>query len=70
MKLFYTILFLFDIAPVYSQKKKVQGNIIQKILEAGFKISGMKMIKLSDSTAEKFYEVHQSIQGRAGRDHA
>jgi len=40
-------------------KKNVQGNIIQKISDAGFKILGMKMLKLSKAMAEKFYEVHK-----------
>lgn len=40
-------------------KKNVQGNIIQKISDAGFKILGMKMVSLSDAAAGKFYEVHK-----------
>jgi len=40
-------------------RKKVQGHIIQKILDAGFKILAMKMVKLSESQAMKFYEVHK-----------
>lgn len=40
-------------------KKKVQGSIIQKILDTGFKLLGMKMISLSDTMAKKFYEVHR-----------
>jgi len=40
-------------------KKKVQGSIIQKILDAGFNIRGMKMIRLDETTAGKFYEVHK-----------
>lgn len=40
-------------------KKKIQGSIIQKISDSGFKILGMRMIKLSDSTAGKFYEIHK-----------
>ncbi len=40
-------------------KKKVQGGIIQKILDAGFNIRGMKMIRMDESTAQKFYEVHK-----------
>ena len=40
-------------------KKKVQGTIIQKILDAGFKILGMKMLRLTKSQAEAFYAVHK-----------
>ena len=39
-------------------KKNIQGNIIQKISDAGFKILGMKMIKLTETMGQKFYEVH------------
>ncbi|HMS34259.1 MAG TPA: nucleoside-diphosphate kinase [Ignavibacteria bacterium] len=40
-------------------KKNVQGSIIQMISDAGFKIMGMKMIKLTESMGRKFYEVHK-----------
>lgn len=40
-------------------RKKIQGSIIQKISDSGFKILGMKMIKLSAETAGKFYEIHK-----------
>lgn len=40
-------------------KKNVQGNIIQKISDSGFKILGMKMLKLSENMGKKFYEVHK-----------
>lgn len=40
-------------------KKSVQGNIIQKLTDSGFKILGMKMTNLTDSMAGKFYEVHK-----------
>ncbi|MDZ4711271.1 MAG: nucleoside-diphosphate kinase [bacterium] len=40
-------------------KKNVQGNIIQKLSDAGFKILGMKMLNLSEASAGKFYEVHK-----------
>lgn len=40
-------------------KKKVQGSIIQKISDSGFKILGMKMIKLTESMGKRFYEVHK-----------
>ncbi len=39
--------------------KNVQGNIIQRILDAGFNIIGMKMTHLTIDQAKKFYEVHK-----------
>jgi nucleoside-diphosphate kinase len=40
-------------------KKNAQGSIIQMILDAGFTMLGMKMIQLSKTQAQKFYEVHK-----------
>lgn len=40
-------------------KKNLQGNIIQKISDSGFRILGMRMTKLSNETAGKFYEIHK-----------
>lgn len=40
-------------------KKKVQGNIIQMILDNGFDIKGMKQVQLTEDQAKKFYEVHK-----------
>jgi nucleoside-diphosphate kinase len=40
-------------------KKKVQGYIIQRILDAGFNILGMRMISLTKQQTRKFYEVHK-----------
>lgn len=40
-------------------KKNVHGSIIQKTLDAGFHIAGMRLIQLSESQAKKFYEVHK-----------
>lgn len=39
-------------------QKNYTGKIIDKILEAGFKIRGMKLLQLTKSQAEKFYYVH------------
>ncbi len=39
-------------------KKGVQGVIIQKILDKGFKIRGLKLIQQSLKQAEGFYAVH------------
>jgi nucleoside-diphosphate kinase len=40
-------------------RKKVQGKIIQMLLDAGFSIRGMKLVKLTAEQAEKFYEIHK-----------
>jgi nucleoside-diphosphate kinase len=40
-------------------KKNVQGNIIQMLLDAGFKFRAMKLIQLTKAQAQKFYEVHK-----------
>lgn len=40
-------------------KKNVQGNIIQMILDAGFKIRAMKLVQLSKAQAQKFYDIHK-----------
>ncbi len=40
-------------------KKKVQGKIIQKILDAGFNILGMRMDYLTNEQAGRFYEIHK-----------
>ncbi|HLT24927.1 MAG TPA: nucleoside-diphosphate kinase [Ignavibacteria bacterium] len=40
-------------------KKKVQGNIIQMILDNGFNILGMEQMNLTKEQAQEFYEVHK-----------
>lgn len=40
-------------------EKKLLGKIIQQIIDAGFKIIGMKLVHLSSASARKFYEVHK-----------
>ena len=40
-------------------KKNYTGKIIDKILQAGFSIRGMKLIQLTKAQAEKFYIVHR-----------
>lgn len=39
--------------------KKVQGKVIQHILDAGFEVKGMRLTALTRESAEKFYEVHK-----------
>lgn len=36
-----------------------EGLIIERILQGGFKITGMKMVKMSRTLAGRFYAVHQ-----------
>ncbi|MCB1138106.1 MAG: nucleoside-diphosphate kinase [Leptospiraceae bacterium] len=40
-------------------KNKHIGHIVSRIEEEGFKILGMKLLQLSKSDAQKFYEVHK-----------
>jgi len=40
-------------------KNNCAGSIIQKIYEAGFHISAMKITKLTKEDAQEFYAVHQ-----------
>jgi nucleoside-diphosphate kinase len=35
------------------------GEIISLIFKAGFKVKGLKMVKLSEDAAKAFYEVHK-----------
>ena len=41
-------------------KKRVIGQIIQRIEEEGFTITGLKMLRLSKEEAEGFYIVHKN----------
>ena len=40
-------------------KKKVVGKIIQRIEDEEFKISGLKMLRLTKENAQGFYAVHK-----------
>ena len=40
-------------------EKKVQGKVIQHILDAGFEIKGMRLLRLTKESAQKFYAVHK-----------
>ena len=42
------------------------GSIIQRILDSGFKIRGLKLIKMSREQAEGFYAVHRERPFFAG----
>jgi len=40
-------------------EKRIQGKVIQHILDAGFEIKGMRLLRLSKESAKKFYAVHE-----------
>jgi len=40
-------------------EKKIQGKVIQQIVDGGFKIIGMRLVHLSEASARKFYKVHK-----------
>ena len=40
-------------------EKKIQGKVIQHIIDAGFQIKGMRLLRLTPDSARKFYEVHK-----------
>lgn len=42
-----------------AMKKGVQGQIIDRIIQAGFRIVAMKMTRLGKEKAGEFYAVHQ-----------
>jgi len=39
-------------------ERRVQGSILQRVLDEGFSVLGMKQIRLSVAQAEGFYAVH------------
>ena len=40
-------------------KKNLIGEVVTRIQAAGFKIIGMKMVKLTENSAGGFYEIHK-----------
>ncbi|MBS3946513.1 MAG: nucleoside-diphosphate kinase [Melioribacter sp.] len=40
-------------------RKQLIGNVISHIQNAGFKVLGLKMVRLTDDSAKGFYEVHK-----------
>jgi nucleoside-diphosphate kinase len=40
-------------------EKRVQGHVIQRLLDEGFQILGMRQLHLSQKQAEGFYAVHR-----------
>lgn len=41
-------------------RKNLQGEVLVRIQKSGFKILGMKMIRMSKEAAEGFYSVHRA----------
>lgn len=40
-------------------EKKVQGKVIQQIIDAGFEIKAMRLVRLTKESAQTFYAVHK-----------
>jgi nucleoside-diphosphate kinase len=40
-------------------KANLEGKVMDKILQAGFAIAGLKMLRMSESVARAFYSVHE-----------
>lgn len=40
-------------------KKNLIGKVIAQIQNAGFKVTALKMVKLTDDSAKGFYEIHK-----------
>jgi nucleoside-diphosphate kinase len=40
-------------------EKNIHGKVMQLIIDAGFRIIGMKLVHLTSASAKKFYEVHK-----------
>jgi len=40
-------------------RKQLIGNVISHIQKAGFKILGLKMVRLTEDSAKGFYEIHK-----------
>jgi nucleoside-diphosphate kinase len=40
-------------------RKGVQGHMLQRLLDEGFAVRGLKMLQLSNAQAEAFYAVHK-----------
>jgi nucleoside-diphosphate kinase len=40
-------------------KKNLVGKVITQIQDAGFKVTALKMVKLTDDSAKGFYEIHK-----------
>ena len=39
-------------------EKRIQGKVIQHIIDSGFSIRGIKLMQLTKESAQKFYMVH------------
>src|SRR3990170_3369073 len=40
-------------------QKNVHAKVIQQIIDAGFTIKGMRLLRLTKESAQKFYEIHK-----------
>lgn len=40
-------------------RRKLAGKVLDRIIDAGFDIVGMKLVHLTEAQAKKFYEVHR-----------
>ena len=40
-------------------RKNLIGKVVSQIQDAGFKVTALKMVKLTESSAKGFYEVHK-----------
>jgi len=40
-------------------EKRIQGKVIQHIIDAGFEIKGMRLLVITKDSAETFYAVHK-----------
>lgn len=49
----------FGIIKPDAVRKKVHGTILQRILDNGFDVRGMKLIHMTKKEAEGFYAVHE-----------
>jgi nucleoside-diphosphate kinase len=43
-------------------EKRLHGKVIQHIIDAGFEIKAMRLLRLTEESAKKFYEVHKERQ--------
>ena len=42
-------------------KKNLIGKVVTHIQDAGFKVLGMKMVRLTKDSAGGFYEIHKDL---------
>jgi len=47
-------------------RKNLQGEVLSRVQKAGFKILGMKQIRLTKEDAGAFYRVHKDVRFMIG----